>query len=93
MGHTLIPHTSTPTGFGIRQRTNGKLRPISKCCGRMMSGDRSRCLTCGIEYHFTAHRLNASLSNDISLNYEHYLLESWLRKVTGWPDLEIEVTR
>lgn len=98
---TLIKHGTSPTGFGIRQRRNGALRPTSKCCGRSMEpalvGTKTRvvCKGCGLDYHGESWSLKASLGNDIILRNDAdaaRAVEQWVRKVTGYAEAELDVT-
>lgn len=95
MTKILIPHGITPTGFGVRLRTNGNLRPISKCCGRSMDGkSEDRCKGCGVHYRKQSLALGASLGNDVGvLPDDPDIIPSWIRKLTGIPHLEVKVSK
>lgn len=91
---TLIPHGTTPTGFGVRQRRNGKLRPTSPCCGRSIDRDsagRLPCRGCATDYTETSHKLGVSVSNDVPLSMNHEVVQNWLRHLTGFPHLVMQV--
>lgn len=90
----LIAHSTTPTGFGIRQRRNGSLRPTSKCCGRSMvhTNKKVLCKGCEKDYSSDAVRLKASLGNDVDLDKLSLLIvECWVERVTGFENINLDV--
>lgn len=102
MSKILVQNGSTPTGLGIKQRGNGKLRPISKCCGRSMDSPTpehgssgAKCRGCTKTYWDLAATLSASVTVDIDpLTTATSSLERWVSRITGYAteDLEILVT-
>lgn len=92
---TLIPHGITPTGVGLRLRTNGALRPLSPCCGRKISQTHYTCYGCNFDYKAMSNDLKGSLCNDMP--HPLYMtttntVQDWLRKITGIPNLMFEVS-
>lgn len=88
----LVRHGTTPTGFGIRQRRNGALRAISKCCGRSMErkpgGRGAVCKGCAKDYIHDENKLGCVLGNDLPLvakDWKHTepAYSIWVRTVTG----------
>ena len=93
----LVAHGTTKTGYGIRQRSNGTLRPISHCCGRTMEyGDDAEevltCKGCGMNHSANESKFRCSLGHDIDaalINRVH--LNNWVSNVIGEP-ATVEVT-
>lgn len=95
MTKILIPHGTSPTGFGIRQRGNGMLRPLSPCCGRSMEQINvtvtARCKGCNADYTGAANDQGCSLGNDVAPTIDADLLNGWVRKVTGYETATVSV--
>lgn len=85
MTKILIPHGTTPTGVGLRQRSNGSLRPLSPCCGRSMEGENNdACKGCGREWRGLVG--TATLGNDVSLGMntsKNEVVRRWIGRITG----------
>ena len=91
--NVIVPHGTTPSGFGLRIRSNGKLRPISKCCGRTME-TRCICKGCNTSYEKESASLHAALDVDIAVpgdSITHGIVEAWVQRLTGLPDAKLEV--
>lgn len=98
----LIKHGTTPTGFGIRQRSNGALRATSPCCGRSMVSKAygiAECKGCSSAVTqpnpLVEEQGRPTIDSDISTNITlkgTYGIEWWVRTVTGIPDLEVEIS-
>ncbi len=87
---TLIPHGITPTGVGLRLRTNGTLRPLSPCCGSKMHGEFLTCGRCNTVYVHVQEAVDATLGNDVTIfSGSQSIIQSWVRKITGIEDLEV----
>lgn len=84
----IITHGSTPTGFGIRQRSNGALRATSPCCGRTINGNAD-CHGCGVSYKAQETSIGASLGTDIAL--DNPFLHPWVSHVTGYSEVMVTV--
>lgn len=93
MTKILIPHGITPTGIGVRLRTNGTLRAISPCCGRSMQNVWASCKGCSATYGSLAEDIDASLIADIVIKSVgwHESAVAWIRNVTGIPNLEVNI--
>lgn len=89
----LVPHGSTPTGFGVRQRSNGNLRAVSKCCGRSMQSIDAFCKGCGASFREDAKTLGVNLSGDIELTepVQVDVAARWIERVTGYPHLSVNM--
>ena len=83
----ILEHGSTPTGFGIRQRSNGALRATSPCCGRTINGNAD-CHGCSTSYKAHETTLGASLGIDVTL--DNPLLNTWVSNVTGYIEVEVK---
>ena len=91
--NVIVPHGTTPSGFGLRIRSNGNLRPISRCCGRTMEAG-CICKGCKTSYVAAASTLHAALDVDIAVpsdSITHGIVEAWVQRLTGLPDAKLEV--
>lgn len=86
---TILSHDSTPTGYGIRQRSNGNLRATSPCCGRTMSGADSKCNGCNFTYVGEQIKLGSPLNKDISPTAMG--VHGWVSNVTGYSEVTVSV--
>lgn len=83
----IITHGSTPTGFGIRQRSNGNLRATSPCCGRTIAkGDT--CKGCSTPYD-SALVGGALLDGDVSPS--SVFVHQWVSNVTGYSEVTVKM--
>lgn len=85
---TIITHGSTPTGFGIRQRSNGNLRATSPCCGRTI-GHGDKCNGCEKQYSPTLLVSGALLDGDVSPTNAN--VHSWVSNVTGYSEVTVSL--
>lgn len=86
----IIRHGSTPTGFGIRQRSNGNLRATSACCGRTMSGNSGMafCNGCNTEYDpKDVH--GAAMFGDVPPT--NGFVDLWVANITGLTEVAVIV--
>ena len=87
---TIVAHGSTPTGFGIRQRSNGALRATSKCCGRTMTEVDMFAKCNGCSNHYNASLVSgALLDGDVSPN--HVNVHQWVSNVTGYSEVTVSI--
>jgi hypothetical protein len=84
----IIEHGSTPTGFGIRQRSNGHLRATSPCCGRTINGNVD-CHGCGSSFAEQETSIGATLGIDVPL--DNAFLNTWVSNVTGYPEVTVTI--
>jgi hypothetical protein len=84
----IITHGSTPTGFGIRQRSNGALRATSPCCGRTL-GDGNACKGCNKFYNASLLVDGAVLDGDVAVT--NPFVHSWVSQITGYSDVTVEM--
>jgi hypothetical protein len=82
----LLDNGKTPTGFGVRLRSNGNLRATSPCCGRSMVGTAVACKNCTKSYDGMAESLSANLVGDIQLDspIAVSVAERWIERLTGY---------
>ena len=85
---TIIAHGSTPTGFGIRQRSNGTLRALSRCCGRMISS-AGYCHGCSFNYKAEEKSMDAWLGVNVPLG--NPCLRTWVSNVTGYSEVKVSI--
>jgi hypothetical protein len=84
----IIMHGSTPTGFGIRQRSNGMLRATSPCCGRTI-GNGVRCKGCSEQYDPMVQAGGALLDGDVSPTSG--VVHQWVSNVTGYSEVTVSI--
>jgi hypothetical protein len=84
----IITHGSTPTGFGIRQRSNGNLRATSPCCGRTLSNGNA-CNGCNKFYNPSLLVDGALLDGDVSPT--NPFVNGWAASVTGYPEVTVSI--
>lgn len=87
----LIPHSTTPTGFGIRQRLNGAFRTTSPCCGRSLIIDSSEIKCKGCSHPVVKISTRPDMVGD--KNFPNPILAAlWISRMTGYTDVEVEYT-
>jgi hypothetical protein len=86
MTQYLLENGKTPTGFGVRLRSNGTLRAISPCCGRSMVGTAVACKNCTKSYDGQAHSLGVNLIGDITIDNPTslHVAVQWIERLTGY---------
>lgn len=84
----IITHGSTPTGFGIRQRSNGALRATSPCCGRTI-GNGGACNGCSKHYNAALLVSGALLDGDVKV--DNPFVNSWVSQVTGYSEVTVSL--
>ena len=84
----IITHGSTPTGFGIRQRSNGALRATSPCCGRTI-GKGDKCKGCSEQYDSAVQVSGALLDGDVQPS--SVFVHQWVANVTGYSEVTVSI--
>jgi hypothetical protein len=89
MTQYLLANGTTPTGFGVRLRSNGTLRATSPCCGRSMTlaSGCALCKNCNKDYLPRAEDLGVNIVGDIPVKdpVEQAAAEDWVARLTGYP--------
>lgn len=84
----IITHGTTPTGFGIRQRSNGNLRATSPCCGRTL-GNGNGCNGCDKIYNPSLLVDGALLDGDVAP--DNPFVDGWVQNVTGYANATVSI--
>lgn len=84
----LLDNGTTPTGFGVRLRSNGALRATSPCCGRSMTlkTGTAVCKGCNKDYLPVGESLHVNIVGSIPLTteYERQAAKEWIARLTGY---------
>lgn len=95
MTQYLLANQTTPTGFGVRLRSNGNLRATSPCCGRSISMKTGTavCKGCGKDYLPLAESMFVNVVGDIPIQseVERKAAEEWVARLTGYPSHSVHL--